>query len=102
MACHYLEQLYSQFSQSGIDVQSRLIVSDNITASLHDMVRQEGSDLVMLAAHGHSGECRWPYGSIATSFITYGTTSLMIAQDFSGDEIKQSEAELAAQEPQGH
>lgn len=99
MACHYLEGLYSQFSHFGIDLQSRLIVSDNITASLHDMVDQVSPDLVMLVAHGHSGECRWPYGSIATSFITYGTTALMVGQDLSSDEIKRTKAELAAQEP---
>jgi nucleotide-binding universal stress UspA family protein len=102
MACQYLEQLYSQFSLLGIDLQSRLIVSNSITGSLHDLVEQEGSDLVMLVAHGHSSERRWPYGNIATSFITYGTTALLIAQDLSGDEIKQTQAELAAQEMQGH
>ena len=102
MARHYLEGLYSQFSHLGTDLQSRLIVSDNITTSLHDMVDQVGPDLAMLVAHGHSSECRWPYGSIATSFIMYGTTALMIAQDLSGPEIKQTQAELAAQEPHDH
>jgi nucleotide-binding universal stress UspA family protein len=101
-ACQYLEQLYSQYSLLGIDLQPRLIVGDNLTASLHDMVKQEDPDLVMLVAHGHSSARRWPYGSIATSFITYGTTALLIAQDLSRDEIKQTQAELAAQETQGH
>jgi len=102
VACHYFEQLHSEFSLLGIDLQSRLVVSDNLTASLHDLVAQEEPDLVLMVAHGHSGERRWPYGSIATSFIAYGTTTLMIMQDLSGDEIKETKAEMAALETQGH
>lgn len=101
-ASHYFEQIHSQLSLQGIDLQTRLVVSDNLTAALHDMVEQENADLVMLVAHGHSGEVRWPYGSIASSFISYGTTSLMIMQDLSGDEIKQTQAETAARETKGH
>jgi len=102
VACHYFEQLHSEFSLLGIDLQSRLVVSDNLTASLHDLVEQEEPDLVMLVAHGHSGERRWPYGSIASSFIAYGTTSLMIMQDLSGDEILRTKTEMAALETKGH
>ena len=56
----------------------------------------------MLVAHGYSGEGRWPYGSIATSFIAYGTTSLMIMQDLPANEIKKTMAEIAAHESKGH
>jgi len=101
-ASHYFDQLHSRLSLQGIDLQTRLIVSDNTTVALHDMVEEENADLVMLVAHGHSGEGRWPYGSIANSFITYGTTSLLIMQDLSGDEIKRTQAEMAAREIKGH
>ena len=101
-ASHYFEQIHSQLSMRGIDHQTRVVVSDNMTAALHDMVEQENADLVMLVAHGHSGESRWPYGSIATSFIAYGTTSLMIMQDLSEDEIRRTQAEMAARETKGH
>jgi len=101
-ASHYFEQLTSQLSLQNVDLQTRLVVSDNINAALHDMVEQENADLVMLVAHGHSGECRWPYGSIANSFIVYGTTTLMIMQDLSPDEIKRTQAEMAARETKGH
>lgn len=102
VACHYFEQLHSQFSPLGIDLEARLVVSDNMTATLHDLVEQENPDLVMLVAHGHSGERRWPYGNMAASFIAYGATALMIAQDLSGDEIVQTTAEMAAFETKGH
>jgi len=101
-ASHYFDQLHSRLSLQGVDLQTRLVVSDNMTAALHDMVEQENADLVMLVAHGYTGEARWPYGSIATSFIDYGTSSLMILQDLSGEEIRRTQAEMAASETKGH
>ena len=49
-AGHYFNQLTSQFSSQGIDLQTRLITSSNVIATLHDIVQQEKIDLVVLAA----------------------------------------------------
>jgi nucleotide-binding universal stress UspA family protein len=101
-ASHYFEQLHSRLSLLGIDLQTRIVVSNNVMIALHEMVEQENADLVMLVAHGYSGVGRWPYGSIATSFIIHGNTSLMIMQDLSRDEIMKTMAEMAAGETKGH
>lgn len=90
-ASHYFDQLRSRLSLPGVSLQTRLAISDNATAALHDMVNQENADLVMLVAHGHSGERRWPYGSVAASFIAYGTTPLIIVQDLPENEIKRKQ-----------
>lgn len=99
---HYFKQLSSQLSLQGINVKTRLIASDHVIATLHDMVDQEKADLVMLVAHGRSVQCRWPYGTVATSFISFGNTALMIIQDLSSNEIRQTQAEMAARETKGH
>jgi len=101
-ASHYFDQIQSRLSPQGVNLQTRLIVSENATASLHDMVKRENADLVMLVAHGHSGERRWPYGSVTTSFIAYGNTSLLIMQDLPDSEIHQTRAEMAIRESKGH
>jgi nucleotide-binding universal stress UspA family protein len=101
-ASHYFEGLQKQLSLQGVEAQIQLVASDNVTAALHDMVEEQDVDLVMLVAHGHSGEGRHPYGSIATSFIAYGATSLMIMQDLSAKEIRKTIAEIAAGESKGH
>ena len=98
-AARYLEQLQSQLS---LDVQTRLLVSDNAVATLHDLVDQENMDLVVLSGHGHSGGTKWPYGSMAVNFIAYGTTPLLIVQDLSPDEVARTQAEVAAREYKGH
>ena len=94
-AVQYLDDLRSQLSGK---VQARVLVSDHIAATLHELVEQEKIDLVVLSAHGHSGLTRWPYGSVVMSFITFGTTPLLIVQDLPQGEIKPSPAEIAARE----
>ncbi len=99
---HYIEQTSTQLSLQGIDLKTFQVSSNNVIATLHDLVEQEDADLVMLVAHGQSSEGRWPFGSVATSFIGYGNTALLIMQDLPDDEIQRTQAELAARETKGH
>lgn len=94
-----LEQLQSELP---LDVQTHLLVSDSVAATLHEMVKREQVDLVVLSAHGYSGETKWPYGSVALNFIAYGATPLLIVQDLSQDELQVTQAEMAAKEYRGH
>ena len=101
-AAHYLEQVKAQIASTGVDVDIRLAVSTNTLSTLHSMVEDEKADLVMLVAHGRSADGRWPYGSVTTSFIAYGSTSLFIMQDLDDNEIQQTMAEQAMLKAQGH
>jgi len=98
-ASRYLRQLQSRLSS---DTRIRLSVNDNVASTLHNLVKQEDIDLVLLSAHGYSGETKWPYGSVALNFIAYGTTPLLIVQDLSQDELESTQAETAAREYKGH
>jgi nucleotide-binding universal stress UspA family protein len=95
----YLQGVSSRLG-SAADV--RLLVSDNPSAALHGVVDEEDVDLVVMAAHGYSGESRWPYGSIALNFVAYGSTPLLMIQDVPPEEAAMTEAERAARERAGH
>ncbi len=95
----YLEELKSRLSG---DIETRLLVSEKPALTLHELVEKENADLILLAAHGYSGEVQWPYGSVALNFIAYGTTPLLIMQDISEEERKRTAAEKAASESKGH
>jgi nucleotide-binding universal stress UspA family protein len=95
----YLEELKSRLS---VDTETRLLISQKPALTLHKLVKEERADLVLLAAHGYSGEVRWPYGSVALNFIAYGTTPLLIVQDISDEERELTAAEKAASESKGH
>lgn len=94
----YLHEIQARLD---VPVEPRLLVHDSAVAALHDLVEQEKIDLVILSAHGHTGETRWPYGSKVISFIAYGTTPLLIVQDLPRNQIQPSLAELSAQERGG-
>ena len=102
-ASRYLDQLITQFSSMPeVKITAHVSTADKVIPVLHDLVEESNADLVMLAAHGYSGERRWPYGSVTTSFIAYGNTSLMILQDLHEAEIHQTRAEMAIRESKGH
>jgi nucleotide-binding universal stress UspA family protein len=94
-AIQYLDQVKSQLPG---DVQTRVFVSDHVAATLHKLVDQEEIDLVLSSAHGYSALTLWPYGSVVSSFITYGTAPLLIVQDLPQDKIEPTRAEVACRE----
>ena len=98
-ASRYLERLRSRLSA---DVHIRLSVSGNVSATLHGLVTEENVDLILLSAHGSSGGSRWPYGSVALSFIVYGTTPLLIVQDLPRGGLERTPAAMATREYKGH
>ncbi|MBS0013985.1 MAG: universal stress protein [Desulfobacterales bacterium] len=87
-----------------LPVEARTLVetSDDAALRLHELVQEQNADLVVLSAHGYSGKSRWTFGSIAHTFIAYGTTPLLLVQDFPRDKIEPTEAEAAAAEKKGH
>jgi nucleotide-binding universal stress UspA family protein len=92
-AIEYLEQCKSRLPG---EVQTRVLVSEHVFSTLHELADQERIDLVFLSAHGYSGQTRWLYGSLVISFIVYGATPLLIVQDVPADSIQPTPAEVAA------
>lgn len=74
----------------------RVLSDHDPAAALHQVVAEEEIDLVLLSAHGHSGQRYWPLGSLATSFMLYGSTALLVLQDIPWDDLVPSQAELSA------
>jgi nucleotide-binding universal stress UspA family protein len=94
-ASRYLEEVRGRLS---LPAEIHLLVEDHVAAALQQVAIDVKADLVVLSAHGYSGETRWPYGSLATSFILYGNTPLLIVQDLPRHAIEPTAAELAARE----
>jgi nucleotide-binding universal stress UspA family protein len=98
----YLEQLLSRLPVEGLDVQTHLVAGQNVAAALHDLIEREQIDLAVVSAHGYSGEARWPYGSVVSNLIFYGTTPLLIMQDLPVERTEQSQPEVRIRELPGH
>jgi nucleotide-binding universal stress UspA family protein len=98
-ATAYLDQLAQRLPPG---VETRLLNIENVTVALHELAEREQFDLVVLSAHGYSGATRFPYGSRAASFISYGTTPLLIIQDLAPTDVEPTAAEVVAGEHPGH
>ncbi|MCB0061242.1 MAG: universal stress protein [Caldilineaceae bacterium] len=77
----YFEQLRGRLPEN---TQTFVLTDTNVPAVLHNFVNQNAIDLVLLSAHGASGDGQWPFGSIVSSFVNFGMTPLLIMQDMPG------------------
>jgi nucleotide-binding universal stress UspA family protein len=93
----YFEQLRGRLHPKP---QTHVLVGDNVAATLHDFVNQNGVDLVLLSAHGYSGDGQWPFGSIVSSFVSFGMTPLLILQDMPGQTMEPTYIERIAKASQ--
>jgi nucleotide-binding universal stress UspA family protein len=80
-ALHYLDQVQLRSPLAGTDIQPQLIISNNASVALHEIIDREQIDMVALNAHGYSENNQWPYGSMVNNFILYGKVPLLIVQD---------------------
>ncbi len=95
----YLDQLEEQVGEAA---ETHLLEGESTSAALHRLVQEADVDLVILCAHGYSGEAQWPYGSVALNFIVYGSKPLLIVQDVPREGVPATPAERAAHEEKGH
>lgn len=98
---HYFTLMQMRSPQEGLDVQTHVLISEDVATALHDFVERENIDLVALSAHGYSGNSQWPYGSIANNFITYGKVPLLLSQDLVRD-TRLSPVDTAVRQLAGH
>jgi nucleotide-binding universal stress UspA family protein len=90
-AKQYLSQLQARFSSDEHELQTRLLIGEHPTIILHNLIVEEKIDLMLLVAHGYTGNSNWPFGSVTTSFIAYGETPILIIQDLNRSGLDNSE-----------
>lgn len=80
-----------------VECETRVIENISVTTAIQDLAtRVEDIDLIILCAHGYTGQSSYPYGSIAHHVIQHGTKSVLVVQDVPRVHIQLSEAEKVA------
>jgi nucleotide-binding universal stress UspA family protein len=94
---NYFENIQDRMT---IATRAQILIGTNIIDALQGFIEEQNADLVLLNAHGHgySGQTVRPYGSLALNLIEHGTTPLLVLQDISRDDFRNSLAEKAARE----
>jgi nucleotide-binding universal stress UspA family protein len=61
--------------------EAHIVVGDNVSESLHQCVSEHAIDLILVSAHGHGGQPRWPHGTVTHHLLTYTDTPILVVQD---------------------
>ncbi len=93
------EAYFSDVAQRlDIAIKTHVFAGGDVAESLHRFAHEKEVDLVILSAHGQTTGGAWPYGSITSSFIAYGSTHLLIVQDLPWQDTDESGVEQTTQE----
>jgi nucleotide-binding universal stress UspA family protein len=85
-----------------VECETRVLENISVSAAIQELANQEEDiDLVVLCAHGYTGQFAWPYGSIARNYIEHGTKPVLVIQDIPRSQVQLTAAELAAQKSGG-
>lgn len=77
----YLREMQELMTGSGVRTRTLLLESPHVVQTLEKVAAEEQVSLMVVSAHGCSGEAPWPYGSVADRLIHHGTTPLLVLQD---------------------
>ncbi len=95
----YMNQLQNRLP---VPFKRELRVSNNVPHAIQQIAAEQEIDLIILSAHGHSGDPERAYGNVTVSFIEYGSVPMIALQDLTPEEVEPTKAEEAAQEHRGH
>lgn len=77
----YLLAMQKRLAATTVRVEARLVVCPRPVQALQDLAKDEQVDLVILSAHGGTGDAREHYGSVAAKFLQEGSEPVIILQD---------------------
>lgn len=79
-----------------------VVENESVSSAIHELANnEEGIDLVVLCAHGYTGQVTWPYGSVARNYIEHGTKPVLVIQDVPRSQVQPTAAEIAAEKSGG-
>lgn len=85
-----------------VECECRVLESTNVSAAIQELAdHEEDIDLVVLCAHGYTGQFAWPYGSIARNYLEHGTKPVLVIQDVPRSQVQPTAAEIAAEKSGG-
>lgn len=85
-----------------VECETRVIENISVFAAIQELASQEEEiDLVVLCAHGYTGQFAWPYGSVARNYIEHGTKPVLVIQDVPRSQVQPTAAEIAAEKSGG-
>jgi len=79
-----------------VESEIRVVESNNVSSAIQELADQENIDLILMSAHGYSGQFTHPYGNVTRNAIEHGTKSILIIQDVPRSQVRPTAAAVAA------
>lgn len=96
---NYLNEMKERLS---VECETCVLENNSISSAIQQFANQgDDIDLVVLCAHGYTGQFSWPYGSVARNYIEHGTKPVLVIQDIPRSQVQPSAAEIAAEKTGG-
>ena len=89
--------LYEMKERLPVKCDTCVVESASVPSAIQDLAEQEDVDMVILCAHGYSGQVTWPYGTVTLNYIEHGTKPLLVIQDVPLSQVRPTAAEVAAE-----
>jgi nucleotide-binding universal stress UspA family protein len=99
---HYLSELQHRLVAQGVEPEVRIVESPRRARSIRALAERENVDLVLVCAHGRTGDASERYGGIAARLIQKSGRPVVILQDLAGVIHEATAAEEAARSHPGH
>lgn len=80
-----------------VDSEVRIVENSSIVSAIHEQAEKDNIDLVVMCAHGYSGQIHYPYGSVTRNYLEHGNKNVLIVQDTPLSQVKPSHAQIAAE-----
>lgn len=94
----YLNRIKSQLP---VPSESRTIEHRSVSEALQGLVEEENIDMIIMSAHGYTGQHHYPYGSVAREMLEFGARPILIIQDIPLSRVQLSDSEIIAQKSEG-
>jgi nucleotide-binding universal stress UspA family protein len=96
---YYLNEMKERLP---VECETCLIENNSVSSAIQDLAsNEEDIDLVVLCAHGYTGQSTWPYGTVARHYMEHGTKPVLVIQDVPRSKVQPTAAELAAEKSGG-
>lgn len=94
--------LFEMKERLPVECETCVVESNSVASAIQNKANQaEDIDLVVLCAHGYTGQSAWPYGSVTRNFIDHGTKPVLIIQDVLRSQVQPTAAEISAEKSGG-
>ena len=91
--------LYEMKERLPVNCDTCVVESTSVPSAIQKLVEQEDIDIVILCAHGYSGNVAWPYGTVTRNYIEHGTKPVLVIQDVPRSQVDQPQQRLPQKNP---